>query len=768
VTLLELRGPDETDDAAELTVLEVGKDRLIIGAERAANEVRIEPDVIFDRGGERERMGLEGFAPKTDERLGVVDPESSDESGSAWSHLAIVDFNRVDRKRRKSLSYRANCLTADAPSDRLHATLTAPVSGADTFPKLVKCNAERFPDKIAIREKEYGIWQSYTWRDYYEQARLIALGLASLGFARGDKTAIVGDNRPPLYWSVMATQALGGVPVPLYQDSIERELAYIVDHAEARFAIVEDQEQVDKLLHIKPRCERLEHVIYVDPRGMRGYAEPFLLSLAELRERGRQWAQAHPGAFEAEMARGGSEDTAIICYTSGTTGIPKGAMLSHRNLVVTARNAVAFENLGAGEEILSYLPMAWVGDHVFSYAQSIVTGFTANCPESAATVLADLKEIGPTYFFAPPRIWESLLTSVMVRLEDCAWPKRKLVRGFLDLAQAMERYRLQGQPVPLWRRLLYPLGRLLVYGPLRDNLGMRRVRRAYTAGEAIGPEIFLFFRSLGINVKQLYGMTEASVFVTIQKDGDVRLDTVGTPVPEVEVRISEAGEVLYRSPGVFQGYYKNPEATRQAVEDGWLHSGDAGSLDTSGHLKIVDRAKDVTRLADGTIFPPKYLENKLKFSPYVKEAVCIGQGRPFVTALVNIDLSAVGNWAERRGIAYTSYTDLSQKPEVYELVRAEIARVNTSLQDDPLLKAARIRRFLILHKELDPDDEEITRTRKVRRGYIAQKYAALIEALYGEDDHVDVEAEVTYEDGRTARIRAAVRIEGVQAEVAAR
>ena len=632
----------------------------------------------------------------------------------------------------------------------------------ETFPKLVKVNAERFGRKVAIREKDYGIWQSYTWREYFEQSRLIALGLASLGFARGDKVAIVGDNRPQLYWALMATQALGGVPVPLYQDSVEKELTYIVEHAEARFAVVEDQEQVDKLLHVKARCPRLESIVYDDVRGMRKYAEPCLVSLADLQERGRKFDAAHPGYFDAEMAQGRADDTAIICYTSGTTGTPKGAMLSHRNLVVTARNAVAFERLGSDEEILSYLPMAWVGDHVFSYAQSIVTGFTANCPESTATVLQDLKEIGPTYFFAPPRIWESLLTTVMLRIEDCAWPKRKMAQFFLALAQDIERHRLSDRPVPLWRRLLYLIGRLLVYAPLRDNLGMRRVRRAYTAGEAIGPEIFLFFRSLGVNVKQLYGMTEASVFVTIQKDGDVRLDTVGTPVPGVEIRISAEGEVLYRSPGVFQGYFKNPEATRQTLEAGWLRSGDAGFLDAGGHLKIIDRAKDVTRLTDGTIFPPKYLENKLKFSPYVKEAVCIGQGRPFVTALVNIDLSAVGNWAERRNIAYTSYTDLSQKPEVYALIRGEVARVNRSLREDELLRAAQIRRFLILHKELDPDDEEITRTRKVRRGYVARKYEALIEALYGEAHHVQVEAQVTYEDGRTGTVRADVRIEDAE------
>src|SRR5437870_9962914 len=553
----------------------------------------------------------------------------------------------------------------------------------DTFPKLARVNAQRMPDRVAIREKDYGIWQSTTWGDYLAQARAIALGLASLGFRRGDKVAIVGDNRPQLYWAVLATQALGGVPVPLYQHSIEKEMEYIVDHAEARFASVEDQEQVEKLLALRARCPRLETIVYDDPRGLRAYRETCLMSLAELQEAGRKFDIGHPTYFDDELARGRGEDVAIICYTSGTTGTPKGAMLSHRNLIVTARNAAEAEGLQPDEEILSYLPMAWVGDHVFSYAQAILVAFAINCPESAATVLSDLREIGPTYFFAPPRIWETLLTNVMVRIEDCAWPKRRLVRFFLDVAQDLERARLSGRRAAAWRRLLYPLGRVLVYGPLRDNLGMRRVRRAYTAGEAIGPEIFVFFRGLGINVKQLYGMTEASVFVTIQRDGDVRLDSVGTPIKDVEIRISDAGEVLFRSPGVFQGYAKNPEATRQVMLDGgWMRTGDAGFLDAAGDLKIIDRAKDVTRLAGGTIFAPKYVENKLKFSPYVKEAVCIGQDRPYVTALVNIDLTAVGNWAERRGIAYTSYTDLSQKPEIYELIQQEVERVNRSLRSE--------------------------------------------------------------------------------------
>ncbi len=630
--------------------------------------------------------------------------------------------------------------------------------GRDTFPKLVAANAERIPDRVAIREKDYGIWQAHTWREYLAEARLIALGLASLGFARGDKTAVVGDNRPPLYWAMLATQALGGIPVPLYQDSIEREMHYILDHAEARIAVVEDQEQVDKLLHVKAQCPRLQYIVYDDPRGMRHYKDPCLVSLEELRERGKKFVHESPGYYEQEVAKGKADDIAVICYTSGTTGQPKGAMLSHRNLIVTARNAVAREGLREADEVLAYLPMAWVGDHMFSFAQSIVAGFTTNCPESADTVLHDLREIGPTYFFAPPRIWENILTSVVIRIDDASRVKRRMVHFFLDVARRVERRRLARRPVPLGDALLHRLGRVLVCDPLRDNLGMRRIRVAYTAGEAIGPELFEFYRALGVNVKQLYGMTESSALVCIQQDGDVKLDTVGTPLPGVEVRISESGEVLYRSPGVFQGYFKNAEATRETLEDGWIHSGDAGLLDRDGHLKIIDRAKDVGRLADGTLFAPKYLENKLKFSPYIKEAVCVGHERPFVAALVNIDLQSVGSWAERRDIAYTSYTDLAQKAEVYELIRQEVARVNRSLLDEELLRGAQIRKFLLLHKELDPDDQEITRTRKVRRGFIAQKYAALIEALYSDRDRVAVEAQVTYEDGRTGTVRADVRI----------
>jgi long-chain acyl-CoA synthetase len=539
-------------------------------------------------------------------------------------------------------------------------------------------------------------------------------------------------------------------------------MQFIVDHAEARFAVVEDQEQVDKLLHVKEECPHLECIIYDDPRGLRHYAQPFLVSLQRLQELGRNFAVEHPTYLESEIAKGRADDVAVICYTSGTTGTPKGVMLSHKNLIVTGQTAAAQESLQRDDEVLAYLPIAWVGDHVFSYAQCILVGFAVNCPESAATVLHDLREIGPTYFFAPPRIWENILTNVMIRLEDAAWVKRKVVHFFLDMAQAIERRRLTGRPATLWLRLLYALGHPLVYEPLKDNLGMRRIRLAYTAGEAIGPEIFLFFRALGINVKQLYGMTESSVFVAIQKDGDARLDTVGTPIPGVEIRISGTGEVLFRSPGTFQGYYKNPDATREMMEDGWVHTGDAGFIDHDGHLKIIDRAKDVSRLADGTLFPPKFIENKLKFSPFIKEAMCVGQGSTYVSALINIDLAAVGSWAERRNIPYTSYTDLAQKPEVYALIYPEIVRVNKSLGEDELLRGAQIRRYLILHKELDADDQEMTRTRKLRRGFIAEKYKPLVDALYSNTDHVQVEAKVTYEDGRTATVRADVQIREVE------
>jgi long-chain acyl-CoA synthetase len=632
-----------------------------------------------------------------------------------------------------------------------------------TFPNLLLENVRKYGSKKdAIRGKDYGIWQSYTWAAYLEQVKWFALGLASLGFQRGDKTAIIGDNWPQLYWSMIATQCLGGIPVPLFQDAIEDEMHYILNHSETKFAVAEDQEQTDKLLNLKDRCSHLEYIIYDDPRGMRQYKQPFLTSFKDVQDQGRKFAQGHEGFFEDEIKKGKKEDLALICYTSGTTGNPKGVMLSHENLIITAQNSVNKEGLRETEEVMAYLPMAWIGDYIFSMAQAFCAGFTANCPESTATVLNDMRDIGPTYLLCPTRIWENMLTNVMIKIEDSDWVKRKLFHYFMDVGHRVALREMNHEPIPLGTRFIYQLGEFFVYGPLKDHMGLRNVRIAYTGGEAIGPETFEFYRAFGINMKQVYGMTESSALVSLQKDDEIKSDTVGTTLPGVEVRISEKGEVMYRSPGVFLGYYKNPEATEESLVDGWVLSGDAGFIDKDGHVKIIDRAKDVSTLADGTIFAPKYIENKLKFSQYIKEAVAIGMDQPYVVAFINIDPEAVGSWAERRSLAYTSYTDIAQKPEVYDLIYNEVIRVNKSLFQDEQLRGAQINRYLILHKELDPDDAEITRTRKIRRGFIAEKYADLIDALYSDRDSVAVQAKITYEDGRTTMINADLKIRRVE------
>jgi len=635
-------------------------------------------------------------------------------------------------------------------------------SATETFPALFLNNVRNLSSKkVAYREKDYGIWQSYTWVDVYEQTRDFALGLAAMGFGPGDRLCVVGDNRPELYWGMLAAQSLGGVPVPLYQDSIEREMEFIVDHADARFALVEDQEQVDKMLGIKEACPKLEHVIYKDTRGMRNYQDDHLKSFQSVQEEGRKFGAEHPGFFEEQIARVQPEDMSVICYTSGTTGRPKGVILSHKNLIFASRKIIEHEGMEDDVSIMAYLPMAWVGDFFYSFSMTIVGGYTVNCPESADTVLLDLREIGPNYFFAPPRIWENILTSVMIRMEDAGWVKRKLFEAAIALANRMQRKRMDGKPVGIRDRLLFALGQIFVYGPLLDNLGMGRVRIAYSAGEAIGPEIFDFFRALGINLKQFYGMTEAGIFVTMPSLDDIKSDTTGRPVPWMDVQFSKEGEVLLRGESIFKGYLKNDEATAEAFAEGYFKTGDAGIIDQDGHLRIIDRAKDVSHLQDGTMFAPKFIENKLKFSPYVKEAVAIGQEKPFVTIMVNIDPQSVGNWAERKNLAYSSYMDLSQKPEVIDLITREIVRVNDSLSGEAQLKGTQIRRFLILHKELDPDDEEITRTRKVRRGFIAEKYNDLISALYSDANHVQTEARVTFEDGRQATIKADISIREV-------
>jgi long-chain acyl-CoA synthetase len=634
----------------------------------------------------------------------------------------------------------------------------------DTFPKLLARNGRLHPARPAYREKEFGIWQSWTWAEAKREVEALALGFAELGLRPGDHLAIIGRNRPSLYWAITAAQACGAVPVPLYQDAVAEEMAYVLEHCGARFVVAGDQEQVDKVLEIRSRLPGVERVIYVDPRGLRNYDHTRLHRFAEVQERGRAAPPEARAALDARVAAQGPDDVCVMLYTSGTTGRPKGVVLSNRNIIATARASCAFDRLTAADSVLAYLPMAWVGDFIFSMGQAYWAGFCVNCPESAATMQADMREIGPTYFFAPPRFFEGLLTSVTIRMEDAGRLKRATFARFMALARRVGPAILDGRQVAAGDRAAYALGRFLVYGPLKNALGLSRVRVGYTAGEAIGPEIFEFYRALGINLKQLYGQTEASVFITQQPDGEVRADTVGVASPGVELRVADTGEVFYRSPGVFVEYFRNPESTAATKDaDGWVATGDAGFVEPeTGHLRIIDRAKDVGKLADGGLFAPKYVENKLKFYPDILEAVAFGAGREYCTAFVNIDLTAVGAWAERNNIAYASYQELAQHPRVYETIAAHVEEVNRALAADPMLAGCQIHRFLILHKELDADDGELTRTRKVRRRIIEEKYADLIAALYGGAASVATETEVTYEDGRKGRIRATLAIRDVK------
>lgn len=637
-----------------------------------------------------------------------------------------------------------------------------PNTVTDTFPHRLIENAEKLADCPAIREKNFGIWQTWTWREMRDEVFDFANGLSALGFANGDKMAIVGSNRPRLYWGICSVQCLGGIPVPVYADSVAEEMRYVLNHAGVRVVLAEDQEQVDKVLEIMPDCETLEFVIYDDPRGLKDYNRNILHDFAEVQNAGRELAKEKPDFLKQKIERYSGSDTAIILYTSGTTGEPKGVVLTHDNVLITAQNSARMDKLSEKEEMLSYLPLAWVGDHIFSYGQAYVTGMCVSCPESEATVANDLKEIGPTYYFAPPRVFENLLTTVMIRMEDASRLKQKLFHYFMVIARKNGGAILDGRPVAFMDRLKYRVGDWLIYAPLKNTMGFNRIRVAYTAGEAIGPEIFDFFRALGINIKQLYGQTEAAVFITAQPDGEVYADTVGKPSQDVEVRITDDGEVIYRSPGVFQSYYKNEEATSQTKNDeGWVKTGDAGYFDNNGHLRIIDRAKDVGKLNSGALFAPKYIENKLKFFPQIGEAVAIGAGRNFVVVMINIDLDAVGNWAERNNIAYSSYQELAADPDVYTMIVRNIEQVNRDLSADPKLSDSQIHRFIILHKELDADDGELTRTRKVRRRIIAEKYGVLIDALYSDAKHCHIATEVTFEDGRKGTIEADLNIKDV-------
>ena len=634
---------------------------------------------------------------------------------------------------------------------------------SSTFPRLLLEHARQRPDADAIREKEYGIWQTRSWRRLADEVARMAAGLAAAGLQRGQHLVVVGDNRPRLTMAMLAAQCLGAIPVPLYQDATGAEYVFPLNNAEVGFAVVEDQEQVDKLLEAREQCPQLARIWYDDPRGLRKYDEPGLASIDTLMAEGEAWAARHAGFFDRAVEAVQPGDVAAMFFTSGTTGNPKGVVHTHSSLIDRAQAGAKFDRLTAAEEVLAYLPPAWIGQNIFSYAQWLACGYVVNCPESAATVTIDLKEIGPTYYFAPPRVFEGLLTSVTIRMEDAGALKKNLFKTFMDHARRVGPDLMDGKPVGFMDRLKYRLGDLCIYGPLRNTLGLSRVRVAYTAGEAIGPDLFTFYRSIGINLKQLYGSTETAVFVCLQPDHEARADTVGVPCDGVEIRLAESGEIMIKSPGLLKEYYKNPKATEEVLtRDGWYHSGDAGFIDATGHLKIIYRAKDVGRIRggvhDGAMFAPKYVENKLKFYPFIKEAVAFGDGRDRVCAFINLDMEAAGNWAERRNLPYAGYTDLAGKPEVLALMRECVEKTNADLAQDEMLAGSQIHRFLVLHKELDADDGEMTRTRKVKRGAIADKYRVLIDAMYGGRSEQFIETAVKFEDGRSGSVSATLKI----------
>ncbi|AZV79782.1 long-chain fatty acid--CoA ligase [Parasedimentitalea marina] len=636
-------------------------------------------------------------------------------------------------------------------------------SGAEgklSLPALLQRNATQFANSPAYREKEFGIWQCWSWAEAEKEIEALALGFINLGVNKGDFIAVIGRNRPYLYWAMVAAQSVGAIPVPLYQDANAEEMAYVLSHCGARFVIVTDQEQVDKVIEVQDQLHQFEHLIYLDPRGLRKYDHSQLHQYSHVQDQGRAAYDEYIPELKSRRSELNYDSTCVMLYTSGTTGKPKGVVLSNRNVIESAKNASEFDKLGLDDEVLAYLPMAWVGDFIFSIGQAYWTGFCVNCPESAETMMTDLREIGPSYYFAPPRVFETQLTNVMIRMEDAGKLKQRMFHHFMAHAKKVGPAILDGKPVGFMDRLKYALGDVLVFGPLKDTLGFGNVRVGYTAGEAIGPEIFEFYRSLGINLKQLYGQTEATVFITVQPDGEVRADTVGVPAPDVEIKIADNGEIFYRSPGTFVEYYKNPESTADTKDaEGWVATGDAGFFEeNSGHLRIIDRAKDVGKMADGSMFAPKFVENKLKFYPDILEAVLFGNGQDRCVAFINIDLTAVGNWAERNNIAYASYQELAGHPKVLQSISEHVSAVNKSVAEDPMLSGCQVHRFVVLHKELDADDGEMTRTRKVRRRIVEEKFADIIGALYDGSPQISTTTEVTYEDGRKGAISATLDI----------
>jgi long-chain acyl-CoA synthetase len=635
-----------------------------------------------------------------------------------------------------------------------------------TFPKLLAEHAARYGDRrVALQEKRYGIWQTTTWGEWERRVRRFAQGLGALGFDVGEALAILGDNRPEWVIAELAAQSAGGMSVGLYPDGVVEEVEHVLNHAQVRFVVAEDQEQVDKVLALRDagRLETVERIVYYDPRGLEHYERNELIEFDAIERAGEQFERDHPGWLDERIANVTSTDTAILCTTSGTTSKPKLAMLSHENLLAMGRSLMSVDPIAPEDEYVSFLPLAWIGEQMLALACGLQAGFTLSFPEDTETVRSDLREIGPRVMFSPPRIWQSLLSSVQVRLADAGWVKRAVFAWAYERGNRVAERRLRGRKPGLVMRGAHLLADLVALRPVRNQLGLTRLRRAYTGGAPLGPDVFQFFHAIGVNLKQIYGQTEICGIAVAHRDGDVRFNTVGLPIPGTELRIDDSGEIVMRSPAMFAGYYRNDEATAGALVEGWLHTGDAGYLEDDGHLVVIDRLSDVMEAADGTLFSPAFVENKLKFSQYVEEAVVFGgEDRPYVTAMISIDMETVGTWAEREHISYTTYTDLAQKPQVYDLVAAAVARAN---EDVP--ESVRVRRFVLLHKQLDADDEELTRTRKVRRGTINERYGDIIDALYADTDAVSVRSIVTYQDGSRAEREISLRIESTDGFVAA-
>ncbi|MHB9097367.1 MAG: AMP-binding protein [Syntrophales bacterium] len=628
---------------------------------------------------------------------------------------------------------------------------------ADTFPKLLLEQAKKYGTrKIALREKDLGIWQSVTWTEYLEKVKYFSLGMISLGFQPGDKISVIGDNKPEWIIAELAAQSAGGFGTGIYQDSILKEVAYIINHSETKFVIAEDQEQVDKILDMQEELPNVKKVIYYDPKGMSKYASDLLAHFPDVIEMGREYEKSHPGQFERNVENTKSDDVAWICTTSGTTGFPKLAMLTHENLISMATNLGKFDPKYDTDEFVSFLPLPWVGEQMMAVASGLLFGLTVNFPESIESAQADLREIGPHIMFSPPRVWENMCSSVQVKVMDASFLKRFVFNACVPIGRKWSEYKFEKKTPPFYFRVLYYLSYLAVFKALKDRLGFSNIRSATTGGAALGPDTFKFFHALGISLKQIYGQTEISGISCVHKNDDINPDTMGEPIPETEVKISESGEILSKSPAVFLGYYKQPEETAKTVIDGWLHSGDAGYLTPEGHIVVIDRIKDVMSLIDGVKFSPQFIENKLKFSPYIKEAVTVGHNRDFIIAMICIDFGIVGNWAERNKTNYTTYTDLSSKPEIVDLIQREVEKVNKGLPEN-----AKVKRFVLLYKELDPDDDELTRTRKVRRHFVEEKYKEIIEGMYKGEDSIKIEAIIKFQDGKTSTIRTIMAVKNV-------